>query len=45
MERIVVSNTRPNLTFILDVPAKEGMSRAAKRRAMPVDRFEGAGVP
>ena len=41
MERIVVGNTRPNLTFILDVPAKEGMSRAAKRRGNAgVDRFE-----
>jgi len=42
MERIVVGNTRPNLTFILDVPAKEGMSRAAKRRGNAgSDRFEG----
>src|SRR4051812_31005273 len=41
MERIIVGNTRPNLTFILDVPAKEGMSRAAKRRGKAgIDRFE-----
>ena len=33
MERIIVGDTRPNLTFILDVPAKEGMLRAAARRA------------
>ena len=42
MERIVVGNTRPNLTFILNVPAREGMSRAAKRRGNAgSDRFEG----
>ncbi len=42
MERIVVGNTKPDLTFILDVPAKEGMRRADKRRGDGgVDRFEG----
>jgi len=42
MERIIVGDTRPDLTFILDVPAKEGMRRADKRRgAGGVDRFEG----
>jgi dTMP kinase len=42
MERIVVGSTRPDLTFILDVPAKEGMRRADKRRGDGgVDRFEG----
>ena len=42
MERIIVGDTKPDLTFILDVPAKEGMSRAAKRRGNGgVDRFEG----
>jgi dTMP kinase len=46
MERIIVGDTRPNLTFILDVPAKEGMRRAAARRsktggaAAPADRYE-----
>jgi dTMP kinase len=41
LERIVVGDTRPDLTFILDVPAKEGMQRAAKRRGKAeADRFE-----
>ncbi len=41
MERIVVGETRPDLTLILDVSAEEGMRRAAVRRdkAGP-DRFE-----
>jgi dTMP kinase len=42
MERIIVGDTRPNLTFILDVPAKEGMRRAGSRRGSAgADRFEG----
>jgi dTMP kinase len=43
MERIVVGDTKPNLTFVLDVPAKEGMRRAEKRRGSSgnADRFEG----
>ena len=41
MERIVVGDTKPDLTFILDVPAKEGMRRAAARRGKDgADRFE-----
>jgi dTMP kinase len=41
LERIVVAGTRPDLTFILDVPAKEGMRRANKRRGKGgADRFE-----
>jgi dTMP kinase len=41
MERIVVGETRPDLTFILDVPAEEGMRRAATRRGKDgADRFE-----
>ena len=41
MERIVVGDTKPDLTFILDVPAKEGMRRAAARRGQgDADRFE-----
>lgn len=43
LERIVVDATKPDLTFILDVPAKVGLSRAAaRRRALgeEVDRFE-----
>ncbi len=42
MERIIVGDTRPDLTLILDVPAKEGMKRAAERRGQAgADRFEG----
>jgi dTMP kinase len=41
MERIIVGDTRPDLTFILDVPAREGMKRAAARRGQDgADRFE-----
>jgi len=41
MERIVVGETRPDLTLILDVPAKEGLRRAAARREQAgADRFE-----
>ena len=41
MERIIVGDTKPDLTIILDVPAREGMRRAAKRRGTDgVDRFE-----
>jgi dTMP kinase len=42
MERIIVGDTKPDLTLILDVPAKEGMKRAAERRGNgSTDRFEG----
>jgi dTMP kinase len=42
MERIIVGDTKPDLTFILDVPAKEGIRRADSRRgAGGADRFEG----
>jgi dTMP kinase len=41
MERIVVGDTKPDLTFILDVPAAVGMQRATKRRGdAGADRFE-----
>ncbi len=41
LERIVVGDTKPDLTFILDVPAAVGLQRAAKRRgASGADRFE-----
>jgi len=41
LERIVVGDTKPDLTFILDVPATLGMQRAAKRRGVGnADRFE-----
>ncbi len=42
LERIVVGDTKPDLTFILDVPAELGMQRAASRRGESgADRFEG----
>lgn len=42
LERIVVGVNKPDLTFILDVPAEQGMQRAARRRGGGVaDRFEG----
>jgi dTMP kinase len=42
LERIIVAGTRPDLTFILDVPAKVGMRRASRRRGKArADRFEG----
>jgi dTMP kinase len=41
LERIVVGDTKPDLTCILDVPAAVGMQRAAKRRGdAGADRFE-----
>jgi dTMP kinase len=41
LERIVVGDTKPDLTFILDVPAQQGMQRAARRRGTDgADRFE-----
>lgn len=41
MERIIVGETKPDLTLILDVPVKEGMKRAAARRGKgDADRFE-----
>lgn len=43
MERIVVAATRPDLTFILDLPAQEGLKRArerAKAAGGGADRFE-----
>jgi dTMP kinase len=42
LERIVVGNTRPDLTCILDLPAETGLARAAARRGNgETDRFEG----
>jgi dTMP kinase len=41
LEHITVGDTRPDLTIVLDVPAKLGLERAAARRgATPADRFE-----
>jgi dTMP kinase len=42
LERVVVGETKPDLTFVLDVPAEEGLRRAAARRGTgTADRFEG----
>jgi dTMP kinase len=41
LERMIVGPTRPDLTFILDVPVKSGMARARSRRGKAgADRFE-----
>ena len=41
LERIVVGETKPDLTFVLDVPAEEGLRRASARRGTgAADRFE-----
>jgi dTMP kinase len=42
LERITVGETKPDLTFVMDVPADIGMERAHKRRGdNDADRFEG----
>jgi len=43
LERIVVGDTTPDLTLILDLPAADGLRRASTRRGQgeAVDRFEG----
>jgi dTMP kinase len=41
LERVVVGDTMPDLTFILDVPAEIGLERARRRRGdNEADRFE-----
>src|SRR5712692_7903163 len=41
LERVTVGDLKPDLTFILDVPADVGLARASKRRgAADADRFE-----
>jgi dTMP kinase len=41
LERITVGDMRPDLTFMIDVPAETGLARAAKRRGkQQADRFE-----
>ncbi|TLG71574.1 dTMP kinase [Methylocystis sp. B8] len=42
LERAAVGETRPDLTIVLDLPAHEGLARAASRRdgGDEVDRFE-----
>lgn len=41
LERAVVGDRRPDLTIMLDLPAQEGLTRAASRRhGEAIDRFE-----
>ena len=41
LERVTVGDLKPDLTFILDVPAEIGLARAGKRRGdKAADRFE-----
>jgi dTMP kinase len=43
LERVVIDGTKPDLTFILDVPAEVGLARARARReakSETSDRFE-----
>jgi dTMP kinase len=41
LERITIGDLKPDLTFILDVPADVGLARAAERRGQSdADRFE-----
>ena len=46
LEWATLDGTRPDLTFILDLPAEIGLARAAERRraeGKDADRFEGEG--
>jgi dTMP kinase len=46
LERITLGELKPDLTFVLDVPADVGMARANKRRGeAEADRFEGERQP
>jgi dTMP kinase len=41
LERVTIGDLKPDLTFVLDVPAEIGLARASKRRGERVaDRFE-----
>jgi dTMP kinase len=42
LERAAIGDTRPDLTIMLDLPAREGLARAALRRdgGEEIDRFE-----
>jgi dTMP kinase len=45
LEQITTGDTRPDLTFILDLAAEIGLERAAKRRgSLGCDRFEAEGL-
>jgi len=41
LERLTIGNLLPDITFILDIPAEQGLARAAERRSGNApDRFE-----
>jgi dTMP kinase len=41
LERLTIDESAPDLTIVLDVPAEQGLARAAQRRGSDaVDRFE-----
>jgi dTMP kinase len=44
LERIVVGDTKPDLTLILDMPAADGLRRAATRHGNTGDRFENESI-
>jgi dTMP kinase len=45
LERVTVGPAKPDLTFILDVPANIGLARATRRRGKgAADRFEAEGI-
>jgi dTMP kinase len=45
LDRLTVGATRPDLTFVLDLPVQTGLTRATKRRGeATADRFEGEGL-
>lgn len=44
LEQITVGETRPDLTIILDIPAEEGLARAAARSGPGADRFESESI-
>jgi dTMP kinase len=45
LERIAITNTRPDLTIFLDIPSEAGLLRVSKRRnGQPPDRFEAEGI-
>jgi dTMP kinase len=45
LERVTVGDLKPDLTFVLDVPADVGLARATKRRGEEMaDRFESESI-
>ncbi|KLK92226.1 thymidylate kinase [Microvirga vignae] len=47
LERVALAGTKPDLTFILDLPAEIGLARAGERQALKgegADRFEDEGL-